>query len=670
MGPRPVDEPGLTGVTVGDPLNPAAINPGQPDIAGHIQHWLSVAIPPKNVTERANFHYDQRGNLVGTAADGGIMEARHDQNLPFDANVVWNKRNQLDSVDHCKLEEYVLSQLQGQLIDHCRGRYVVSAAVVPADVPPAQVTVPSLTGLSLQQTRRTLERAGLKPQFSPGRPASSKQQEGIIARQDPQAGARLSPGMSVKVEVYGPYNPITVIPELRGQTLQTAKVKLDEQGLKTRVVSAGPAPSGDLSFKVEATSPPEGSRARPGDEVALRIYSKYDPSLNVPDVQGLAFSEAKRILSQAGLKVMPRPAGPAPSEGESGRVKSQEPLAGDRVEPGSEVAVYVFSNYVPAPTTEVSTPTARVGLPNLQCPPVAGGLPLVASESGYQGRADIDDFRCTYQHDRSREDYRSHMGDTELLIRLEWEDEEKNHNWLPGIPYPYCRPDGQGYNAFGIYSKTKRVKASINNVWSQVDGAWSISTARKMLRQIEPYALTCPEVRTDANPTERQRNNLTPKWVLVKTIVNAENKPTESAPPGPRFRGSFTRWGVKETSLSKRERSVNNGYEYYNVTIQADFDKPPRELFPGDTVNLRATATASGTVNQYDSGIQFEYRADGISLQGNTNFQFSFNQSSRGGRPSITTHFVVPETHSGEISIVAFLWNCDPCNVRWVYQAQ
>ncbi|MBN2437035.1 MAG: PASTA domain-containing protein [Deltaproteobacteria bacterium] len=331
------------------PVHPERLNPAKENMSAIIREWVSVAEPPENATEGAKLRYDPWGRKTGTTADGDILTAtsRPDYALASPEETVWSVRQRLDSVDHCTLEEYVLGKLNNRSMENCRGRYKA----------PETVTVANMTGFPLSDAKKKLEQDGLKSRLVAGKAALSKSDEGKIASQDPGPGAKLKRGSGVKLEVYGPYRPEIFVPDIAGLTAREAKAQIEAQGLKARLVALGPAPSEDLSFRAREAEPKAGSKVAPGTEVTVKVYGQYSlPLAVVPAVEGLSFSDAKARLASAGLKVSPLSAGPAPSEEKSSRVKSQEPGAGGKVAPGSEVKLFVFSKYVPRDQPVVERP--------------------------------------------------------------------------------------------------------------------------------------------------------------------------------------------------------------------------------------------------------------------------------------------------------------------------
>lgn len=72
----------------------------------------------------------------------------------------------------------------------------------------------------------------------------------------------------------------------------------------------------------------------------------------LPDVVGLTASDAKEKLTAAGFVMKPLPGIAAPSEDEVGKVQSQAPKPGKRMEGGAQVSITVYGPYVAKPTRQ------------------------------------------------------------------------------------------------------------------------------------------------------------------------------------------------------------------------------------------------------------------------------------------------------------------------------
>lgn len=582
------DAPGLPGTgegVRGKPIDPKTLDPNSEDVARLIREWISVAEPPENAVEGANWRYDKFGRMVGSGP--GMRTVRTHDTVDYGGGTpeasAWSLRKNLDSINHCTLEEYVVAKLEQKSISHCVGRYgavkdlkgmrlaKAKAAItnagfkyslapgtpaktlaqegtierqepgpeqylkkgqtvvlsVHAPYVPAVLVIPDFRGKPLADARNWLRENELKADLKAGCPAPTSDKSGMVASQDPAPGTKLKQGKGVKLEVYGPYNPKVAVPDVAGLEVKKAKAKLKVKRLKARLVASGPAPSSGLSLKVKESEPKAGAKVAPGTEVTVKVYGKYSqPFVAVPKVAGLSFSNAKAQLARAGLKVSAKSAGPAPSKAKSSRIKSQEPVAGEKVNPGSEVKVYVFSKYIPADPNE----------------------------------------------------------------RIE---------------------------------EREQVQA----------------------------------------------------WVLVDTLVNPQNKPTEfivGVTPNyysPRYQGSFDKYKVEETYITYKKYHVDRGVLKANIEMRADFTKPPKTLVPGEIISLKAKISASGTSPGIGTDVWFKYRAKGINLKGDTLTNTGTNSKPPYRTNSISSYFIVPKIHKGTIEIYASL-NCGACDVRWIYRAQ
>jgi hypothetical protein len=254
-------------------IDPSRLDPTSRNISPLIREWINTAEPPENITQAAQLHYDQWGRKVGKTGDGSIVTAsgKPDYAQSTPEETVWSMRKKLDSVNRCTLEEFVVAKLQNRSLESCRGRYQA----------PGLVTVPNLSGLPLAEAQKRLEDIGLTPRLVAGKPAPSRDKEGIIADQEPGSGTKLQPGGRVKLVVYGPYSPGIKVSNVAGLSVEDAKKALAAKGLKVRLSASGPAPTADLSLKVKESEPKGGMRVTPGTEVALKVYGPYSPPVSV-----------------------------------------------------------------------------------------------------------------------------------------------------------------------------------------------------------------------------------------------------------------------------------------------------------------------------------------------------------------------------------------------------
>ena len=143
------------------------------------------------------------------------------------------------------------------------------------------------------------------------------------------------------------------VPDVTGQTRESAEQTLDEAGLGVEVVTRN---SSDVpSDSVIETDPPAGESVRRGSQVTL-VVSSGPGRVSVPPVVGETKNAAEQQLSAVGLESS---SSEEASDRPAGEVISQSPDAGTRVEAGSTVDLVVSSG--PEPVTEVDVPNV-VGL--------------------------------------------------------------------------------------------------------------------------------------------------------------------------------------------------------------------------------------------------------------------------------------------------------------------
>jgi beta-lactam-binding protein with PASTA domain len=198
------------------------------------------------------------------------------------------------------------------------------------------VQVPDVTGKTQADATKALEDAGLKV----GEVTSTSDAEapaGTVVRQDPAAGTEVDDGSTVVLAVSsGPGT--AAVPDVVG---------MDRAEAEGALADAGFVPASAMQYDVTAPAgqvvqqlPAAGDEAAAGSQVGL-LVSKGRPevSVSVPDVTGMTQDQATTTLADAGLVAVPVEAYVAGVP--AGDVAEQEPAAGDRVSPLSEVLVTV-----------------------------------------------------------------------------------------------------------------------------------------------------------------------------------------------------------------------------------------------------------------------------------------------------------------------------------------
>jgi eukaryotic-like serine/threonine-protein kinase len=227
-----------------------------------------------------------------------------------------------------------------------------------------RVTVPYVVGQTELAASTKLRRIGLVPVASTE--ASASVTSGLVIRQTPPLGARVSKGARVSIVVSsGPGS--TALPAVEGLTTAEALHNLRAAGFKptTRSQSSATIARG----RAIGTDPPTGTETQLGSTVVV-LVSSGPAQLRVPEVVGESQKGAEGSLTNAGLTVGPITTVPSTSQS-PGSVLSQSPSAGASVPAGSPVSLTVAQ----APT-EIPVPSV-VGNNEAQAAATLGGAGFV-----------------------------------------------------------------------------------------------------------------------------------------------------------------------------------------------------------------------------------------------------------------------------------------------------
>jgi len=261
--------------TAAPPVDPNALDPNDANMAGLIRTWIGQADPPDNA-RGARFRYDEWGRVHGTGINGELVTAgrRPDAASGMSSpQYLWTLRDQLDSVDHCTLGQYVLASLQNQSVNDCQGRYRRPA--------PQLVAAPNVTGHHWQDAQNELQRAGFETDLVGGDPPTSEAEGNKVQWQKPKAGESVAPGSKVQIAIRPPYvEPKKIVPEVGGLAWGQAQQRLRAAGFEADLVGGDPAPTRAQESTVQRENgqkPAAGTMLAPGEKVTVRIHTAYVP---------------------------------------------------------------------------------------------------------------------------------------------------------------------------------------------------------------------------------------------------------------------------------------------------------------------------------------------------------------------------------------------------------
>jgi serine/threonine-protein kinase len=205
----------------------------------------------------------------------------------------------------------------------------------PAPILPGHQVVPRVLGLTLPDAQAEVHTAQLQVTDGGAEPHPSAAQ-GVVIWQDPPPGLVAPEGAKVTlVSSAGP--PKIPVPDVASLETGLAQSLVAAAGLVvSRVESVQAAAPQGL---VMLTRPPAGTALAPGAGVIM-VVSRGAPTIAVPDVLGMASSDARTRLELEGLQLgtvtRRRTADASP-----GIVVGQRPAAGTLAAPGTVVDIVV-----------------------------------------------------------------------------------------------------------------------------------------------------------------------------------------------------------------------------------------------------------------------------------------------------------------------------------------
>lgn len=198
-----------------------------------------------------------------------------------------------------------------------------------------EVLVPDLRGRRIADagTLAGQQRLGLRVE---GRRHDPRVEPGNVATQEPEAGATLKAGRSVKVWLSLGPRRITV-PDVRGQTMRAARLALEQSGAPVARVLEAPGPAEeDVVMLQEPLPGPAEDLGRGASILVSRGPAGADYVM--PDVIGKPGEDVIAALRSVGLSVTAVPGKLYPGA-PAGAILKQTPPSGHRVSPRSVVTL-------------------------------------------------------------------------------------------------------------------------------------------------------------------------------------------------------------------------------------------------------------------------------------------------------------------------------------------
>jgi eukaryotic-like serine/threonine-protein kinase len=195
-----------------------------------------------------------------------------------------------------------------------------------------KVTVPTVIGADQASAEAGLRQAGFKTDSTA---KTSQRPKGEVIGQDPAGGSKAEKGSTVDLTVSdGPAQ--VAVPAVVGLTEKSAVARLQKRGLKA--VPTEQSSTSVQKGRVISASPSAGQQVDKGSSVALTVSSGPD-QVDVPDVTGKSYDEAKSQLEAAGFKVTRKDQ--ESTDQDPGTVLGQDRKGGTQAPQGSTIQLTV-----------------------------------------------------------------------------------------------------------------------------------------------------------------------------------------------------------------------------------------------------------------------------------------------------------------------------------------
>jgi serine/threonine-protein kinase len=216
--------------------------------------------------------------------------------------------------------------------------------------------VPNVFGLSRQQAVASLRDAGYQVKVQPGPKYSNSVAAGKVVQSLPHGGGQLPRGHTVMLTLSaGPH--LYAVPSVRNKSFGAARRALRAVGPLTVSTAPEQRYSADVAAgQVIGTRPSAGAQVRSSVPITI-LVSKGPPWRTVPNVSGLRFVRARRVLRSDGFQVSRF--GEYNDKVAAGRVITSDPSTRARLGGTIELSVSRGPHMVAIPDITLGTPISQ-----------------------------------------------------------------------------------------------------------------------------------------------------------------------------------------------------------------------------------------------------------------------------------------------------------------------
>ncbi len=242
-------------------------------------------------------------------------------------------------------EGYVVDQTPSAYTERAEGSEI-DIYISMGPTPAATVTVPDLTGMTVEEAEEALSAVGLIGKQGTSEYSDSIDED-LVSSQDTVAGSSASEGDTVIYHVSKGVETVTV-PSVLGSSRSSAVSTLEDLGLTVNVVED--YSSSYSEGKVCAQSYSSGSIVSKGSTITITVsLGEEDTSVTVPTISSsMTVEEAESAIANAGLRYDLQ--GRSSDTVSEGYVISISPSSGSSVDEGSTITIY----YSTGPASDIT----------------------------------------------------------------------------------------------------------------------------------------------------------------------------------------------------------------------------------------------------------------------------------------------------------------------------
>lgn len=162
------------------------------------------------------------------------------------------------------------------------------------------VTIPDITGVSLEEAQQHLDRFGLRYEVTDRRSNTAFPADYVID-QTPKPAEIVKPNRKIYLTVNTVVIPTVEVPEVVSLSLRNAEIQLQNDGLQVGMVTHE---SSRFKNRVLSQSIPAGRTVEKGTVVDLTVSDGLgERMVTIPDILGLSLTQAQVKLRESGLRV-------------------------------------------------------------------------------------------------------------------------------------------------------------------------------------------------------------------------------------------------------------------------------------------------------------------------------------------------------------------------------